>query len=442
MVDYTIISNCNIIDVKTGAIFEGGDIWINKDRILKITPHNKNLTTTVTLIDATNKYVIPGLWDMHAHIVDFDWVPNLYTALGITGIRTMHGGSLIDSVRANRKDGFFRGFEFLYGSPITDGPGENWPGTKVASNPDEGRLLVRDYYEKGYDFVKVYNFLDYETYMAIADECHKLNFPFAGHVPMSLTTKEAIVAGQKSIEHGLGLEHALKNPRFIKKFGDYDSFGHFTFDFMAEYSSELSDNVLENTKSHYTWFCPTLIAIKNSAYQQRYDSIFKNDRRLQYIPEEEQNYWFGDITEEGTPSYLVAEKKYTNALIAEFKLRLSYLKPMLDNGSRFLAGTDTSNPNVYPGFSLHDELKLFVEAGFSELEALQTATLNPAIFVEREDELGTVEEGKIANILILDKNPMENIENTLTIHALVRRGEYLSKTELNKLLTIKNQAQQ
>ena len=107
---------------------------------------------------------------------------------------------------------------------------------------------------------------------------------------------------------------------------------------------------------------------------------------------------------------------------------------MLENGTKFLAGTDTGNPNIYPGFTLHDELELFVEAGFTELEALQTATLNPAIFVKREDELGTLEEGKIANILILDKNPLKNIKNTLAINGLIRRGEYFGKDMLNRLL--------
>ena len=155
---------------------------------------------------------------------------------------------------------------------------------------------------------------------------------------------------------------------------------------------------------------------------------------MKYIPKEEQDYWFGDITEEGTPSYLAANENWVETERAVFNLRMSYLKPMLDNGTRFLAGTDIGNPNIYPGFSLHDELALFVEAGFTELEALQTATLNPAIFVERQDELGTLEKGKIANILILDKNPLDNIENTLTINGLVRRGEYFGKDYLNKLL--------
>lgn len=432
VVDFTILSNCNIIDIKTGEISKGSDIWIDKGRILEITSHNKNLTTTDTLIDATDKYVIPSLWDMHAHLVFNDWVANLNTALGVTGLRSMHGGKGIEDVLKLRKDGFYKGFEFLYSSPITDGPGETFPGVQVASNPEEGRQLVRDYYEAGYDFVKVYNLLSPETYQAIADECNKLDFPFAGHVPIEVTAEEAILAGQKSIEHAIGLQHALPDPKsFYNKDLDYNQNMAV---FLKSFDESLKDNVLAITKSKYTWFCPTLANLKAFIITEEIDSIFRNNPRLKYIPKEEQDYWFGDITEEGTPSYLAANENWVETERAVFNLRMSYLKPMLDNGTRFLAGTDIGNPNIYPGFSLHDELALFVEAGFTELEALQTATLNPAIFVERQDELGTLEKGKIANILILDKNPLDNIENTLTINGLVRRGEYFGKDYLNKLL--------
>ena len=439
VVEYTIISNSNIIDVKTGEIYEGRDIWIKKERILKITPHKKNLSTTDTLIDATNKYIIPSLWDMHAHRVDYNWVANLYTALGVTGLRIMNGGpNELKDVKENRKDGFYKGFEFLYSSPITEGPGETWPGVRVALNPDEGRQLVREYHEKGYDFVKVYNFLSYETYQAIADECNKLDFQFAGHLPLEVTTEDAILAGQRSIEHSIGLDNGISDYKsFLDLNKDLD-YNEFLEAFLKAFDSSLKDNVLAITKSENTWFCPTLANLKSFIINEEIDSIFRNDPRLKYIPKVEQDYWFGDVTEEGTPSYLEANKDWSEIERAVFELRMSYLKPMLDNGTKFLAGSDTGNPNIYPGFTLHDELALFVEAGFTELEALQTATLNPAIFVEREDELGSIAEGKIANILILDKNPMENIENTLTINGLVRRGEYLNKTELNKLLNTKN----
>ncbi|WP_353778639.1 amidohydrolase family protein [Winogradskyella sp. 3972H.M.0a.05] len=439
VVNHTIVSNGNIIDVKTGEILEHRDIWINKDKILKITHHDKDLRTTDTLIDASNKYIIPGLWDMHAHLWGKDWVLDRYTALGITGLRCMHGSDKgIEDIKKNRKDGFYRGFEFLYSSPITDGPGETWPGARVASNPEEGRKLVREYYEKGYDFVKVYNFLSYETYQAIADECKKLDFKFAGHLPLQVTAEEGILAGQKSIEHSIGLEHGIADYKsFINTHKDLD-INTYTEAFLEAFDSNLKDNILTITKSENTWFCPTLSLLKSYIVNEEIDSIFKHDPRLKYIPKEEQEYWFGDITEDGAPSYLVASKESSEVEKVFFELTMSYLKPMLDNGSKFLAGTDTSNPNIYPGFTLHDELALFVKAGFTELEALQTATLNPAIYVEREDELGTIEEGKTANILILDKNPMKNIENTLTISGLVQRGQYLSKTELNKLLNTKD----
>ncbi|MGB5356691.1 MAG: hypothetical protein WBN11_08340, partial [Eudoraea sp.] len=273
IIDFIVLSNCNIIDTKSGEINENSDIWIKEDKIVKITPHNEFLISTDTLIDATDKYVIPSLWDMHAHVVDYDWVANLYTALGVTGLRIMHGGpNELEDIKENRKDGFYKGFEFLYSSPITDGPGETWPGTRVALNPEEGRQLVREYHAKGYDFVKVYNFLSNETYHAIADECNKLDFPFAGHLPKEVTTEEAILAGQKSIEHALGLEHALPDPKsFYNK--DLDNNQNMTA-FLKAYDDTLKDNVLAITKSKDTWFCPTLANLKAFIFTEEIDSIF------------------------------------------------------------------------------------------------------------------------------------------------------------------------
>lgn len=429
-----LISNITIIDIETGSLLSNKDIWIEGERINKIEDHDPT-RKSLQFLDGTNQFVIPSLWDMHAHIVDYSWVPDLYTSLGVTGLRVMHGdSSRMNDILLNRKDGFYKGFEFLYSSPITDGPGDNWPGTEIASSPEEGRSLVQKYVETGYDFVKIYHHLDHETYLAIVDECKKLDIPFAGHVPNMLTTQEVIKTGQKSIEHWLGLEHALPDPSFMEtQFSNYDTYAHFLNDFLERYDSSLIEKVLDVTKSDQTWFCPTLITTKNSAYSIAYDSIFRHDERLKFIPSEEQEYWFGDLTEDETPAYLQIPEEYNQAEIAFFKLHMTILKKMLDNGSKFLAGTDTSSPNVYPGFSLHEELQLFVEAGFTELEALQTATLNPAIFAQRENDLGTIEQGKIANLLILDQNPLVNIENTLTIDGLIRRGKYFDKETLESL---------
>ncbi|SDB31946.1 Imidazolonepropionase [Flavobacteriaceae bacterium MAR_2010_188] len=435
-----IISNANVVDVKTGGLQTQQDIYIIGDRITKIKDHTDIQFKNAQSIDASGKYVIPGLCDMHSHIVSYDWVLKMYTALGVTGLRVMHGGNRIEDIFQNRKDGNYMGFEFLYGSPIIDGPGENWGGSVVASNPEEGREIVRKMHEQGYDFLKVYNLLDYETYLAIADECKKLDFPFAGHVPFSVTTEEAIAAGQKSIEHTIGMDLALQHPeRFNSRYNKTDTLifqdlNLYTKEFMKDLDTTKFNNVLDATKNTKTWFCPTLVMLKSFSYAK--DSTFLNNGRNHYIPQEELDIWNASSSSEEFPEYLMSvDSTSTNHSFREYlSLSMKMLKPMLNNGTKFLAGTDLSNPYIYPGFSLHDEMQLFVEAGFSELEALQTATLNPAIFAGREDDLGTVEIGKIANLLILEKNPLKNIENTLTICGLIRRGEYLDQAELQKLL--------
>ena len=428
-----VITKVNVVDVKTGTILQDQDIYIFEDKISDILPHDPLTVFKSKTINGSGKYAIPGLWDMHAHIVDWEWVPRLYTSLGVTGLRTMHGGSMISEVQQEREDGFYRGFEFLYSGPIVDGPGENWAGSVVASNPQEGRQIVRDQVQKGYDFIKVYNYLDKETYFAIADECNRLGIPFAGHQPLSVTTKEVIAAGQKSIEHSWGTEYGLDKPEAYIESTKNSSAGEAAITYLKSYDASRIPRILEATDSKGTWFCPTIMNLKSFAYETVHDSIFKSDPRLKYLPAEEKAYWFGQVTEEGTPTYLMSDPKYSQAEIELLETALSFIKPMRDNGARFLAGTDTSNPYIYPGFSLHDELQACVELGFTELEALQTATLNPAIYAEREGELGTLEKWKIANILLLDANPLDDISNTRKIFSLIRRGEYLDRITLDSL---------
>ncbi len=430
-----VITKVNVVDVKTGAILEDQDIYIFEDKISDILPHDPLTAFKSKTIDGSGKYAIPGLWDMHHHIFSWDWQKNLNTSMGITGLRNMHGAEMVSEVRKERKDGFFRGFEFLYSGPITDGPGENWPGTVVVSTPDEGRRAVQEQFQKGYDFVKVYNFLDRMTYLAIADECKKLGIDFAGHIPSDVSAIEAMAAGQKSIEHMVPLELAHENPDITKTFNSESSksltYGELASTFLKGYDPNKFQRVLDATKNSETWFCPTLICLEKMAYKN--DSTLKVDPRLKYVPKEELDYWFGEVTEFGTPEYLQTKEEHLMAEQELHRVTKSALKPMLDNGTRFLAGTDVGNPHVFPGYGVHEELELFVEAGFTELEALQTATLNPAIYAEREDQLGTLEKWKIANILLLDANPLDDIRNTKKIHGLVRRGEYLDRISLDSL---------
>ncbi|WP_373494549.1 amidohydrolase family protein [Aquiflexum sp.] len=181
-----------------------------------------------------------------------------------------------------------------------------------------------------------------------------------------------------------------------------------------------------------TWFCPTLVNLRMWGSNS---TAFIEDNKLKYIPGEEHAIWknptdLGEFSEDlinHTDWHIDLSLKYYHNV-------LSLLKPILDSGAKFLAGTDIGNPYLIPGFSLHDELELFVEAGFTPLEALQTATINPALYLNRSAEIGTVEKGKIANLILLDANPQEDIRSTQKIHSVISSGKLYSREKLDKIL--------
>ncbi len=152
------------------------------------------------VIDATGKFLIPGLWDMHAHYFDPAYL-SLFIANGVTGVRIMWGDPSDFKQREEIAKSSLIGPRMVIGSLLIDGPKPLWPGSITASNEAEGRQIVGQMKEIGYDFIKVYSRLPREAYFAIADESKKLGIPFAGHLPSSITATEASIAGQRSIEH-------------------------------------------------------------------------------------------------------------------------------------------------------------------------------------------------------------------------------------------------
>lgn len=445
------IIHVKIIDVEEGVTKPGMSVIVTGDRISAVgSVPEIEIPDGSTTIDGKGKYLIPGLWDMHAHIVSYDWVLPLLRVNGISGLRTMHGGERIHDVKEKRKDGNYLGFEFSYSSPIVDGPPELWPGSLIAGSPEEGRSIVRKLHAAGYDFVKVYSNLSRETYFAIAEESRKLNLTFAGHVPSSVTTDEAIAAGQKSIEHSAGLDFLVQKPEELQRMirdGDTtitNSNGHVDlfkwFDYVLQHhDASRLPFLMELAGGSETWFCPTLVNLRAWAYSNEPD--FTDDDRLKYIPDEELSIWREPLESGEFPEEYFDQNEWQYKHSRKYYHKVSsLLKPMLNLGAKFLAGTDIGNPYLFPGFSLHDELELFVEAGFTPLEALQTATLNPAIYLNRTADHGTVEIGKIANLVLLDANPLEEISNTQKIYAVMAKGRYFDRQALDELLSEAEQA--
>jgi Amidohydrolase family len=397
------------------------------------------------VIDATGKFLIPGLWDMHVHWYGYDKAYlRLFTANGVTGVRVMWGAPIHFQWRREIQDGTLPGPRMVIASTIVDGPKPIWPGSIAVANDAEGREAVLKLKQVGYDFIKVYSVLPRAAYFAIADEAKKQGLQFAGHVPYSASAGEASDAGQRSIEHLTGILAACSTREEELRKGYEEAFSNLpqgqrlpdpartrplTRMMLESFSPEKAAALFARFKRNHTWQCPTLTVLRSGAFIN--DPNFRNDPRLKYTPAQLRAAW--DPSSDFRFKERTAEDFDLSRLV--YKKEIELVGLMHRAGVEFLAGTDVENPYCFPGFSLHDELELLVQAGLSPMEALQSATLNAARFLGREKELGTVEKGKIADLVLLEANPLEDIRNTTKINSVVINGRLLRRMALDQLLT-------
>jgi imidazolonepropionase-like amidohydrolase len=390
-----------------------------------------------THVDGTGKFLIPGLWDMHVHMVFGDWFPHgkevtlpLFIANGITGVRDM-GGELevLQQWRKEISAGTLIGPRIVMSGPMLDGPKPRFPSSIAIKTPEDGRRAVDDLKRRGADFIKLQSLIPRDAVFAIANEAKKQDIPFVGHVPDAVRASEASNAGQKSFEHLIGIFEGSSplEDEFIKGTKTEKQF-------LSTYDPKRAETLFALLAKNQTWQCPTLVWERGGNLIDQTD--FAHDTRAKYVP----GYWkdvtwkrFTDEIEHDFNTDDLATRK------AFVEKELEVVNAMHHAGIPFLAGTDTP-PGVYifPGFSLHEELQRFVAAGFTPMEALQTATLNPAKFLSMEDRVGTIQKGKIADLVLLDANPLDDIRNTQKIAAVIVNGRYLSRADLVKMIAFRS----
>jgi imidazolonepropionase-like amidohydrolase len=433
-----VFAHVTVIDVTGGYAQPDMTVVINGDRITEMGASGKiRLPKNAEVVDATGKFLIPGLWDMHVHTFFGKWVPGgrevtlpLFVANGITGVRDM--GSDLDSILEARKEisqGTLFGPRMVVAGPMLDGPKTQFPASISIPTPEDGRRAVDMLKTRGVDFIKIQSYVPRDAYFAIADECKKRNITFVGHVPDAIRASEASNAGQKSFEHLIGIfegssiveDELLKGPKGPARF-------------LETYDAPREGALIALLAKNETWQCPTLYWERGQWLidaPELKDEV-AHDPDAKYAPV----FW----REKGWPEFTAGILK--NLDIDPLAVRGKFVEHELDivrklhaAGVPFLAGTDCpAGVDVLPGFSLHRELERFVAAGFTPLEALQTATINPAKFLDRLSDLGTVEKGKIADLVLLDANPLDDIRNTQKISAVILNGRYFSREDLNRIL--------
>jgi len=445
-----VIVGVTVVDTQGGASLKGRTVVINHGIITLILKdeHYSPIHFDAVIVEGHGKYLIPGLWDMHVHCVR-EGNLSLNLANGVTGLRIMWGSPAMAGFpvphatwQKEIEAGKRVGPRLVVASNILDGPNPIWPTTVAISTPDQARKAVRDAKASGADFIKVYSMLTPECYRAIAAEAKALGIPYAGHVPTLMSASEASDLGQKSMEHLYGLYAAcstaeaelLKNRKAIldEAKGDW-SIARARLRPLDEkirdsYSDERGAALFARLKANTTWQCPTLVVLRALAHLD--DAQFLGDPRLIYIDTFTKLYWDpkNDFRLRNMkPEDFAAQKQM-------FERSLVLVGKMQKAGVPILAGSDEGNPYVFSGFSLHDELGLLVKAGLTPLEALQTATLNPAKYLGREQTLGTVEPGKDADLILLDADPLVDIANTRKIRAVIARGRLLDRVQLNSMM--------
>jgi imidazolonepropionase-like amidohydrolase len=417
-------------------------VVIKGDRITALGKAGEvSIPNGATTMDGTGKFLIPGLWDMHVHTLQ-GGRPKLFFPLlianGVTGVRDMGSPfSDLEAVTKLRKQidgGKLLGPRIVAAGPLVDGPNPMFPELSIAvSNATHARQVVEDLQSIGADFIKVYSLLPRATYFAIADEARRRNIPFAGHVPESVSALEASDAGQRSIEHLSGVRLACSTSETelrqelieARAKSDasllYRAFRRVYAKSKETYSEEKAEALFARFVANGTWQVPTLVVARfvaqvNNPRQYtgpaaRSSKGPKDNRRLKKVTAAE----FESVSTTSQDAF-------------------DLVNAMKRAGVKFMAGTDAPNPFVVPGRSLHDELELLVHAGFTPLEALQSATRNPAEYLGRLDTLGTVEEGKIADLVLLDANPLDDINNTRKIWAVISNGKILQRPQLDEML--------
>jgi hypothetical protein len=404
------ISDVTVIDATGAPAKPNMTVIITGDRITKIAKTGEEaIPKNAQVIDGTGKYVIPGLWDMHVHTV-IGSLPErffpLFISNGVTGVRDMAANlGLLKQLRKDISEGKRVGPRIV-GSQMVDGPMPVWPGLPISiSDEASARKTAASVKDKGADFIKVYSLIPRQAYFALADEAKKLRITFAGHVPVSVSAFEVSDAGQKSIEHLEGIlrasstmepelrktiEEALKGAKDTDQMRRslVDALNKTEFRALDTYSEEKAAALFARLAANGTWQAPNLVLHRAGAFMD--DSDFTNDPRLKYVHRDIRDDWKNQ--DDFRLKNRRAESSTRHRML--FQKQLELILGMHRAGVKLLAATDSLGWYVVPGFSLHDELELFVKAGLSPMEALQTATRNPAIYLGLSDIVGTVEKKK------------------------------------------------
>ncbi|HKF68662.1 MAG TPA: amidohydrolase family protein [Vicinamibacterales bacterium] len=382
------ITGGTVLDMTAPKPILDGTVIVVDGRITAAGPSARvRIPQGAVVVDAKGKTVMPGLWDMHAHFEQVEWGP-IYLAAGVTTIRDV--GNELDFIVAVRDAvaaGRGIGPRMLLAG-IIDGPGPNGLGAVRAATPDEARQRVDRYHDAGFAQIKVYSSISLDVLRAITAEAHRLGMTVTGHVPEGMNAFAAIDAGLDQINHA---------------------------QYLTAVADSGADRLIAALKKHKTVVDPTLALYELLArpLTQPIDTFEPGIRKVARELE-------APLSGFGSSPELAAQRR------RQFEDEVAIVGRLHRAGIPIVAGTDQS----VPGHSLHRELELYVQAGFSPLEALQSATVVPARVMGKESDSGTIQPGKRGDLVVLDGNPLDDIHNTRRIYRVITGGRVFDPAPL------------
>lgn len=405
-----IIQNVSILTMKDSELIKNQSVLIENGIIQKIGTDIQN--PNATLIDGTGKFLMPGLTDMHVHLFERHPLKNTWMILllinGVTSVRDMCGEPGKLQLRDKIKRNEILAPNIYQSGPIIDGVKDNSGLFAFASSPEQGREIVVGQKKAGYDFIKVYDGLTKEVYSAIVDEAHKQGMLVDGHLPDKITLEEALKLNHNSIEHLNGYFEWKDN----------------------QVSLSVSENYASLTASANVWNCPTIYNHCMNWSRKGAAEMFTYAETSGLIPSALRETWKKRISNNSKEVMEIVDKfgESNNETLKKIVLNLYNSK------AKLIAGTDAGNlPLLIPGYSLHQELKIMAEIGIPTYEVLKMTTINAALAMNKDTEFGTVEVGKRADLLLLNSNPLDDIENLQNKNGVMVRGIWLSEGEIKNL---------
>jgi hypothetical protein len=454
------IRDVTVVDVIGGLLRADQTVLLAGNRIIAVGPANKvRIPGDADLIDGAAGYLIPGLWDMHVHsvanvawdkrvrsVANVDWHFPLFLAHGVTGVRNMNDGTadvtlaLPTSVKRRLAQGDLRGPRLLANGPAVDGDPPLTTNPVVVHTGAEARAVVDKLASGGADFIKVYENLTREAYFAIMDQAKRRGIPVDGHVPFRVQPKEAADAGQRTFEHVLGMalgcstDAEAERERFARVLADSSRSAVIQQTPLALFRHErrLYDTrdpaackeTIEAYRRNGVAEAPSLVGYHHVVNAEQ---TFSDTTRMRLVPQAIRRNWKAGFD---------SDVGHTIQAILRpiVPLQSENVRLLNEASVLLLAATDVGIPMLVPGISLHEELVLLVEAGLTPLEALRAATLNPARVLGLADSLGSIEAGKLADLVLLDADPLADIANTQRIRAVVADGRLYRRADLDRLL--------